>query len=145
MRALASCLVDGELAELDELRLRRHLADCGACAVWASQAEFLAGVLRTREWEVLSRPLAQVSKRRRSRSAPIAATVASAAVAGLAALALMLPGRVLLFQSSRTTSAEAPCPWCMSHAALASAVLSSSAQRNHALNPVVRPNDGQAT
>jgi predicted anti-sigma-YlaC factor YlaD len=46
MRELFSVSLDGELSELDELRLRGHLAGCAACRAYAATAEAAASLVR---------------------------------------------------------------------------------------------------
>ena len=143
-RALASCQVDGELSELDALRLDRHVAACPACAAWRAEAGSIAVVLQNAEPVVPSRSLAPRLGRRVRRSFTVAATLASAtAAAGLAALIVALPTRILSLPSSGRVLDSGTCAWCMSHATLAAAYegLEASQAPVHVVNPVGRPID----
>jgi predicted anti-sigma-YlaC factor YlaD len=95
-REAVSARLDGELAELDELRLESHLRDCADCREFAREAAAAAGLLRD---AALERPPAwtwTAPRRDRRRLSAIAgvAAVAAAAVAVAAAPSFLL-GRTL--------------------------------------------------
>ncbi len=114
---LVSCEVDGELDDLDAVRLKRHLARCPTCAAWAEEASALARLLRSTEPAEPDRMLApQVLRRRRTRAALLTTSAASVAAAVVAGLALQLPtgtgpsgrGR----SQTRPLGSAASCRWC---------------------------------
>jgi anti-sigma factor RsiW len=92
-RQLVSSKVDGELDDLDTVRLKRHLAGCATCSAWAADAALLAGRLRSAELETPDPALTvRVLPRRHRFGSVLAASAASvAAAAAVAGLALQLP------------------------------------------------------
>jgi predicted anti-sigma-YlaC factor YlaD len=92
-RLLASCELDGELSDLDAVRLEHHLTGCGACAAWLSEAHAAATSLRSAELDVPARLDLSARSRRIARVSSIAAAAAAASVAAaaLAILPIALP------------------------------------------------------
>jgi predicted anti-sigma-YlaC factor YlaD len=62
-RELVSASLDGELAELDALRLDAHLAVCGACRAYAAGARETARLLREAPLEQLAIPIVLPGRR----------------------------------------------------------------------------------
>src|SRR3569833_2751067 len=93
-REAASARLDGELAELDALRLEAHLRECDECSTFAGRAGTLTDLLRNAALEPAPVPF-EPRAARRSRVAGLA--VAAAAIAGVAAVAgpSFLLGRLL--------------------------------------------------
>jgi anti-sigma factor RsiW len=54
MRELFSASLDGELSELDEARLRAHLAGCAGCCAYADTAEATSRLVRQTPLEELT-------------------------------------------------------------------------------------------
>lgn len=92
-RALASCELDGELSELDTVRLDHHLGDCAACRTWVAEVRDLTTALRSAELEAPDRSFDLTATWRRMfrTSTVTAAVAASAAAAALAILPLAMP------------------------------------------------------
>lgn len=84
-RELASGHVDGELSEVEELQLERHIAGCPDCRRYLAELEAATGLIRE---AALVEPAHRIVMPRRSRgrawvlSAGAAAAVVVAAVAG---------------------------------------------------------------
>ncbi len=83
-RESASARLDGELPELDDVRLAAHLRGCADCRAFAEEAAALAAELRT---ALLERPETAVFLPRRRRVHAIRMQSAAAAVALVAAAA----------------------------------------------------------
>ena len=107
--ALASLALDGELTEVEQARLRAHVARCAACAGFARDVDVLTRELRSAP---LTRP-AVVEMPRRRRSAGmrsfqvLAASAAIACAAGLGSLAGSLhstPAPVFISATTGTLS-----------------------------------------
>jgi predicted anti-sigma-YlaC factor YlaD len=119
-RALASCRLDGELDEVQDAQLERHLLGCAACRAWSRKIAALVTVIHdsTAVCPVQSSELRTHALRRRLvRSATASAAASAAAVA---AFAIVLPGTATsLFSSGRPpVVAAAPCTSCMKKQAL---------------------------
>jgi predicted anti-sigma-YlaC factor YlaD len=80
MRELFSASLDGELAELDEARLRTHLAACAGCRAYADTSTAAARLVRTTPLEQPSFPIV-VPGRRLAVARKLQAVSAAAAVA----------------------------------------------------------------
>jgi predicted anti-sigma-YlaC factor YlaD len=118
-RALASCRLDGELDELQDARLERHLLSCAECRSWSREIAALVTVFHDSMavCPVNSVELRAHALRRRLVRSASAATAASAAA--VAAFAIALPGALSLFSSGRTpAAAAAPCASCTKKQAL---------------------------
>jgi predicted anti-sigma-YlaC factor YlaD len=118
-RALASCRLDGELDELQDARLERHLLDCAACRSWSREIAALATLFHDSiaDCPVSSSELRTHALRRRLVRSATAASAAS--VAAVAAFAIALPGTIALFSSGRTPLVSAaPCASCVKKQAL---------------------------
>jgi predicted anti-sigma-YlaC factor YlaD len=66
MRASISAALDGELSELESLRVRAHLDGCDVCREFEASARFATTALRMAPLEPLTRPLALPSRRKRA-------------------------------------------------------------------------------
>jgi predicted anti-sigma-YlaC factor YlaD len=77
-RASVSAALDGELPELESLRMRSHLGGCEACREFQESAQFSTTALRMAPLEQLTRPLALPSRRRRSLGARLPSAAAAA-------------------------------------------------------------------
>ena len=66
MRASISAALDGELSELESLRLNAHLEHCHSCRDFESSAQVATTTLRAAPLEPLSQPLVLPSRRRRA-------------------------------------------------------------------------------
>jgi predicted anti-sigma-YlaC factor YlaD len=117
-RALASCRLDGELDELQDARLERHLLGCAPCRSWSREIAALATAFHDSiaECPVSSSELRTHALRRRLVRSATAASAASAAA--VAAFVIALPGTIALFSHGRTTVSAAPCASCMKKKAL---------------------------
>jgi hypothetical protein len=86
-RALVSCALDGEVSELAQAQLERHLAACAECRAFADSVGATAALLR-------SAPLEQPARRfvapPRVVRFPVGRRVAVAAVAAAAALGSLI-------------------------------------------------------
>jgi predicted anti-sigma-YlaC factor YlaD len=105
-REAVSARLDGELAELDALRLDAHLRVCEGCRDFAGRAGVVAESLRTAALEpapVLFQPRAS----RRPRLAGLAAVAAAIAVVAAVAGPSFMLGRLLAPQRSGTPSTTA--------------------------------------
>jgi predicted anti-sigma-YlaC factor YlaD len=105
-REAVSARLDGELAELDALRLEAHLRDCDECSVFAGRAGKLAEMLRNAALEPAPVPF-EPRAAHRSRVAGLA--VAAAAIAVVAAVAgpSFLLGRLLAPRTPASAGATA--------------------------------------
>jgi anti-sigma factor RsiW len=81
MREAVSAQLDGELSELEAIRLRTHLAACESCREFEASASFSTTALREAPLEPLTRPIALPSRRRISFRMPAAAAAAVVMVA----------------------------------------------------------------
>ena len=63
IRGAISESLDGELAELDHVRLEAHLAHCAACRAYSADAAGTARLLRSAPLEQLEFPIALPSRR----------------------------------------------------------------------------------
>ena len=92
-REAVSVRLDGELCELDEVRLDQHLGDCAACSRFASDAARTAEVLRGAP--LVTAPLAPfVARRRYPVRVPFAAAAAVVLISATSG-SLFLVGRFL--------------------------------------------------
>jgi hypothetical protein len=62
MRGSISAALDGQLSELESIRMREHVETCPSCATFKADAERLATALRTAPPQLVSRPLAAPPK-----------------------------------------------------------------------------------
>lgn len=108
-REAVSTRLDGELAELDALRLEAHLRECDDCSSFAGRAGALAEMLRNAALEPA--PISfEPRAARRSRVAGLAvAAAAIAVVAGVAGPSFLL-GRLLAPQPGASPAATASFP-----------------------------------
>lgn len=83
-REAASLRLDGELSELEELRLDLHLHDCGACRAYAREIAAIAEELRAAS---LEQPRVAIFTPRPPRSRLRIQSVAAVAAVGLVAAA----------------------------------------------------------
>lgn len=83
-RERASARLDGELSELDEVRLDAHLRGCAECRAYAEELAAVTAALRA---AALERPEAAVFLPRRGRLQPIRVRTVAAAAALVAAAA----------------------------------------------------------
>ena len=81
MREAVSAQLDGELSELEAIRLRTHLDSCESCREFEASANFSTTALRMAPLEPLTRPIALPSRRRVSFRVPAAAAAAVVMVA----------------------------------------------------------------
>ena len=81
MREAVSAQLDGELSELEAIRLRTHLEACESCREFEASANFSTAALRMAPLEPLTRPTALPSRRRISLRVPAAAAAAVVMVA----------------------------------------------------------------
>lgn len=63
VRELYSAALDGELSELEAVRVQAHLAACGGCRTYAAGAQEAARLLRQTPLEELSLPIVLPSRR----------------------------------------------------------------------------------
>jgi anti-sigma factor RsiW len=92
-REAVSVRLDGELCELDEVRLDQHLDDCPACSRFAADAARTTQVLR--DTPLVTAPLAPfVARRRYPVRVPFAAAAAVMLIAATSG-SLFLAGRFL--------------------------------------------------
>lgn len=118
-RALASCRLDGELDELQDARLERHLLGCEACRSWSREIAGLAALFQesVTVCPVGSSQLHTHALRRRLVRSATAVTAASAAA--VAAFVIALPGTIALFSPDRAAAiSAAPCTSCIKKQAL---------------------------
>jgi predicted anti-sigma-YlaC factor YlaD len=87
MRELFSASLDGELAELDSLRLQGHLATCGGCRAYASAAEAAARLVRETPLEQLTVPIV-IPGRRYAVARKLQVAAAAAAVTATVGLSV---------------------------------------------------------
>src|SRR5436309_3429355 len=75
--------LDGELSELERVRLARHLEGCASCRAWSAEVGGFTSLLRTAPLVELSSPVAvlvpRVLRARRRAAVATLATVAAAA------------------------------------------------------------------
>jgi anti-sigma factor RsiW len=81
MREAVSAQLDGELSELEAIRLRTHLDSCEGCREFEASASFSTTALRMAGLEPLTQPIALPSRRRVSFRVPAAAAAAVVMVA----------------------------------------------------------------
>ena len=89
-RGWTSLRLDGELSELEEAMLRRHVAGCADCEAFVAAAEAFTTRLRSAPLES-PRPLFEATAERAGRSRFLGLGVVAAAVAAAAAV-LFAPG-----------------------------------------------------
>jgi predicted anti-sigma-YlaC factor YlaD len=77
-RASISAALDGELSELESLRVRMHLDGCDFCREFEASAQFSATALRIAPLEPLTRPIALPSRRRRALGVRVPSAAAAA-------------------------------------------------------------------
>ncbi len=80
MREAVSAQLDGELSELEAMRLRTHLDGCESCREFEASASFSTTALRTAPLEPMTRPVALPSRRRISVPFRVPAAAAAAVV-----------------------------------------------------------------
>ena len=81
MRAWISAALDGELSELESVRLHSHLDGCDSCRAFDASAQLSTTVLRAAPLEPLSKPLSLPSRRRIA--GPLRVPTAAAAAAAV--------------------------------------------------------------
>ena len=140
-RALASCRLDGELDELQDARLERHLLECAACRSWTREISAISALVHDSiaDCPVSSSELQVHTLRRRLVRSATAASAASAAA--VAAFVIALPGTIALFSHSRTAVSAAPCTSCVKKLALTTDGLPSSPRAAVAPVHVAHPLD----
>jgi predicted anti-sigma-YlaC factor YlaD len=94
-REAASGLLDGELSELEAIRLDIHLRRCPSCREFAAQAAAFTDELRHAPLEVLAVPAFEPRRRRHASALRVQAAAAAAAVAGVALVGASVLGHVL--------------------------------------------------
>jgi predicted anti-sigma-YlaC factor YlaD len=77
-RASVSAALDGELSELESLRMRTHLDGCDACREFEESAQVSTTALRMAPLEPLSHPLVLPSRRRRALGVRVPSAAAAA-------------------------------------------------------------------
>jgi predicted anti-sigma-YlaC factor YlaD len=77
-RASISAALDGELAELESLRVRTHLNRCDVCREFEASAQFSTTALRAAPLEPLTRPIALPSRRKRALGVRVPSAAAAA-------------------------------------------------------------------
>src|SRR5918911_2166684 len=80
IREAISAQLDGELSELDAVRLRTHLDRCESCREFEASARFATEALRAAPLEPVTRPVALPTRRRISVSLRVPAAAAAALV-----------------------------------------------------------------
>jgi anti-sigma factor RsiW len=80
MREAVSAQLDGELSELEAIRLRTHLDRCDSCREFEASASFSTTALRAASLEPMTRPIALPSRRRISVPLRVPAAAAAAVV-----------------------------------------------------------------
>lgn len=80
-REAASARLDGELGELDAVRLEQHLQGCAACRAVAAELAGLAAGLRAAALEPAPAAMFVAERRRRRVGAPFAVAAATLVVA----------------------------------------------------------------
>jgi anti-sigma factor RsiW len=113
-RQWASSRIDGEISELESLRLDRHVAGCDACRQWLTAVEGTALLLRSDPPFTPVRRL-HVPRRRapagsRPRLVAIAAALALAVAASIVGIALSRPGAPVEDQSPQLSFLRRPAP-----------------------------------
>jgi predicted anti-sigma-YlaC factor YlaD len=78
IREAISAQLDGELSELDAVRLRTHLERCDSCREFEASARFATDALRAAPLEPVTRPVALPTRRRIAISGRIPAAAAAA-------------------------------------------------------------------
>jgi anti-sigma factor RsiW len=78
MREAVSAQLDGELSELEAIRLRTHLEACASCREFEASAGFSTTALRAAPLEPLTQPIALPSRRRVSVHFRVPAAAAAA-------------------------------------------------------------------
>ena len=76
--ASISAALDGELPELESLRVRAHLHACDVCREFEASAQFSTTALRLAPMESLTRPLALPSRRKRALGVRVPSAAAAA-------------------------------------------------------------------
>ena len=104
-RESASARLDGELAELDDVRLTAHLRGCADCRAFAEEAAALAARLRAAAVERPERAVADVPPYR----GPIRAIRMQSAVAAVALVAVAA-GASFVFGRALGTTGTTPPP-----------------------------------
>src|SRR5213593_3952708 len=114
VRELVSASLDGELSELEELRLQAHLAVCGGCRTYAAGAREAARLLRDAPLEQLNVPILLPGRRLAvARKLQVAAAAAAlVATVGLSAAVgtLTSPSRHQARSSAGTQPAKLRFP-----------------------------------
>jgi predicted anti-sigma-YlaC factor YlaD len=78
VRASISAALDGELSELESLRVRTHLDGCDVCREFQASAQLSTTALRMAPLEPLSHPIALPSRRRRALGIRVPSAAAAA-------------------------------------------------------------------
>lgn len=100
-----SARLDGELAELDAVRLDLHLVECADCRAFAAQSGRVASTLRRADLEPVAGTLFAPVFRRRRVAGPLAAAVASLVVAAAAGSSALVGRLVAGHTAARTVPA----------------------------------------
>lgn len=87
-REAVSARLDGELAELDEVRLEAHLHECADCRAFDAGAGSLAGALRGASLEVPTTVAFSSARARQLGRLPLRIGAAAAAAAAVAVVSL---------------------------------------------------------
>jgi anti-sigma factor RsiW len=109
MRASISAALDGELSELESVRLHSHLDGCDSCRAFEASAQFSTTALRAAPLEPLSKPLTLPSKRTIARTlrVPTAAAAAAAVLmVGFGGVFESLHGGGAISQPSAASSSD---------------------------------------
>jgi predicted anti-sigma-YlaC factor YlaD len=117
-RALASCRLDGELDELQDARLERHLLGCAACRSWTREIAALTTLFHDSVAECAVSPSQLRTHALRRRLVRSATAASAASAAAVAAFVIALPGTIALFSHARTAVSAAPCTSCVKKQAL---------------------------
>jgi predicted anti-sigma-YlaC factor YlaD len=115
---LASCELDGELSELDAVRLEHHLAGCGACRAWLAEGRELATTLRSAQLEAPEQRFDLTATRRKMLRASTIAAAAAASVAAAALAILPLAGPsngTAVSRAAQRGGQRVACPVCLAH------------------------------
>lgn len=80
IRGAISAELDGELSELESVRVREHVAVCESCRDFRADAGTVAAILRAAPLEPIERPVAVPSRYRRALGFRTPAAAAAAAV-----------------------------------------------------------------
>jgi anti-sigma factor RsiW len=132
-RAQVSALIDGELSELEEAKLRLHLDGCAACRTYHAGAVSISGSLRAAPLEQLDFPIV-VPNRRYIATRWLQAGSAAAAV--LVAIGLGTSQGILVGNGGPGSATSSSSP---SRASSSSAYVQSIDYERHLLNSLRAP------